>query len=107
MLGKQITAEELHVLIESGLSTDSVVIDVRTKEECARGMIAGAKNIPVDEIMERKAELLPYKKVYLYCLSGSRSELASASLGASNIPVELYSLTSGILAWRKGGYPLV
>lgn len=107
MLGKQITAEELNTLITTGLPADAVVVDVRTAAECSRGKIAGAKNIPVDEIVGRQGELTPYKKVYLYCLSGGRSELASASLGATGFAGELYSLTSGLLAWRKNGYLLV
>jgi len=50
--------------------------------------------------------LRPYKKIYLYCLSGGRSQLASAQLGASDIKGELVNLESGILGWRKQGYTL-
>ncbi len=107
MIGKQISAEELGKIISSGLPPDSVVIDVRTEPEVARGKISGAINIPVDKIMSETNRLLPYKKIYLYCWSGGRSDLAAAQLSTLNLPIEIYSLTSGLLAWRKAGLPLV
>jgi rhodanese-related sulfurtransferase len=105
MIGQQITAEDLHAILEQGL-TESILIDVRTPEEFSRGAIVGAKNIPVDQIMNSLDILRPYKKIYLYCLSGGRSQLASAQLGASDIKGELVNLESGILGWRKQGYTL-
>lgn len=105
MIGKQITAEELHSLLEQDFR-DSILIDVRTTDEFSRGAIAGAKNIPVDQIMNSADILRPYKKIYLYCLSGGRSQLASAQLGASDLKGEINNLESGILGWRKQGYSL-
>lgn len=105
MIGKQISAEELHNLLNQSLA-ESILVDVRTPEEFAKGAIAGAVNIPVDQIMQSLDKLRPYKRIYLYCLSGGRSQLATAQLAASDIKGELFGLTSGLLAWRKQGYPL-
>lgn len=105
MTGKQISAEELYVLMNQGIP-ESIIVDVRTPAEFAKGAIAGAKNIPVDEIMNQVDALREYKKIYLYCLSGGRSQLALAQLAAAGLTDELYSLSSGLLAWRKLGYPL-
>lgn len=105
MLGKQISAEELYTLMNQGMS-DSIIIDVRTPAEFAKGAIAGAKNMPVDEIMTQVDALRNYKKIYLYCLSGGRSQLALAQLASSGLTEDIFSLTSGLLAWRKLGYPL-
>ncbi len=107
MTGKQISAEELYVLVNQGVPTDMAVIDVRTPEEFAKGAIVGAKNIPVDQIVSQKDLLQNYKKIYFYCLSGSRSQLAIAQLVNAGLTDELYSLASGLLAWRKLGYRLV
>lgn len=103
MTGQQITAQELKARIDAGLP-DGILVDVRTEAEFAKGAIVGAKNIPVDRITVHADELKPYKHVYLYCLSGSRSELALLQLQASGVTGDLYSLTSGLLAWRAAGY---
>jgi len=104
---KQISAQELHTIITAGLPQGSAVVDVRTKEECDKGMIPGALHIPVDIIAQNAHQLLPYNKVYIYCLSGGRSQLASAHLAAAGFAGEILNLTSGLLAWRKEGYALV
>ena len=103
---QHISAEELNSIISAGLPADSTLIDVRTPAECSRGMISGAKNIPIDQILGQKESLSKFKKVYLYCLSGSRSDLVAETFSAQSFPGELYSLTSGLLAWRKKGYEL-
>ncbi|MDL2324466.1 FAD-dependent oxidoreductase [Ruminococcaceae bacterium OttesenSCG-928-A16] len=59
---------------------DFQFIDARTPAEYARGHIGNAKNIPVDELRERLGELDKTKPVYLYCLSGQRSYLATRIL---------------------------
>ncbi|MCX6780581.1 MAG: rhodanese-like domain-containing protein [Candidatus Magasanikbacteria bacterium] len=107
MTGVQISAQELHTLIEQGLPSDSLILDVRTPEEFSKGAIPGAKNIPVDELTGQVETLRSYKKIYSYCLSGGRSQIAVALLASSGIDAELYNVTSGILAWRKEGYTLV
>jgi len=107
MLGKQISAEELHELISHGVPEDSLIVDVRTPAEFEKGAIVGAKNIPIDTIANQLEVLRPYKKIYLYCLSGGRSQLALAQLESSGLSAELYNITSGMLAWRKQGYAVV
>lgn len=102
----EISAQELHALLDTDMS-DSIVVDVRTPEEFAKGAIVGAKNIPVDQIFANIDALRPYRKIYLYCLSGGRSQIALATLVSAKLDAELYSLTSGILAWRGAGYLLV
>lgn len=105
MIGNQITAEQLHTALEQK-TLDGIIIDVRSPAEFSKGAIAGAINIPVDQITQHTDLLQPHKKIYLYCLSGGRSELALAQLTNLGLSVELYNLTSGLLAWRKNGYPL-
>lgn len=105
MTGKQISAEELYALMNQEMP-DSIIVDVRSPAEFAKGAIMGAKNMPVDEIMTQVDVLRSYKKIYLYCLSGGRSQLSLAQLSASGLTDQLYSLTSGLLAWRKLGFPL-
>jgi rhodanese-related sulfurtransferase len=60
----------------------------------------------VSDIMARKNELENYKNIYLYCLSGSRSELALLQLQSAGLKANIASLTSGLLAWRAGGFAM-
>lgn len=103
MIGKQISAEDFHSLLKDGLK-DSLLVDVRTPDEFGRGAIADAINLPLDDILNQIEKLKQYKTVYLYCLSGGRSELALAQLAQKDLPCELVNITGGILAWRGKGY---
>ena len=53
------------------------LVDVRTPEEYALGSIAGAVNIPLDDIRERMAEIPSDRPVWLFCGVGLRGYLAS------------------------------
>jgi len=106
MIIKQISASDLHALLEQDM-TDSAIVDVRTNEEFKKGAIVGAINVPVDKLSLHLDRLRDYKKIYLYCLSGGRSEFAATQLSTLGLTAEIYNLTSGLLAWRKQGYPLV
>ncbi|PJE62686.1 rhodanese-like domain-containing protein [Candidatus Roizmanbacteria bacterium CG10_big_fil_rev_8_21_14_0_10_39_6] len=85
---------------------DISIIDVRTPQEFSKGNIPGSINIPVEQI--EKVESIftdKSKRIYVYCLSGSRSVYAVSSmmkLEYSNV----LDMKSGLLAWRSSGYPL-
>ena len=101
----QISAEEVKAAIEHRQKI--VLLDVRTEGECARGVIVGAINLPVDQVIAKVEGVVPDKEVtvYVYCLSGSRSVYAVAAmigLGYQHV----YSMTSGLLSWRAKGYSL-
>ena len=56
------------------------LLDVRTREEFARGAIAEAINIPVDELRSRLDELPRERKIAAYCHVGQRGYLATRIL---------------------------
>ena len=56
------------------------LLDTRTVGEYRRGHIEGFKNIPVDELRERLAEVEKGKPVFVICQSGLRSYIASRIL---------------------------
>lgn len=100
----QIDATEVKKAIDA--RKNFVLLDVRTPEEFAKGNIAGSVNLPVDQVQEKVVQTLPDKSkiMYVYCLSGSRSAQAVTDmikLGYSQV----YSMTSGLLAWRAKKYP--
>lgn len=80
------------------------LIDVRTPQEFAGGHIAGAVNIPVEEIAGRLGEVAQDQPVVVYCRSGNRSAQAAQILDqAGYAPV--YDL-GGIGAWQQAGFPV-
>jgi thioredoxin 1 len=102
----QITTEEVKKSLDA--KEDVALLDVRTVGEYSRGKIEGGINLPVDEVAYKIESLIPdkSKKIYVYCLSGSRSVHAVEAmikLGYSNVS----TVTSGLLAWRAKGYPVV
>jgi phage shock protein E len=100
-----VSAEECKHAIDTNQSI--VIVDVRTPQEYIRGNINGSINIPLDTISENILKIIPEKdkKIFVYCLSGSRSIHAveiMKKLGYTNV----FDVSHGLLAWRIQGYPL-
>lgn len=58
---------------------ESILLDVRTKEEYQESHIKGAQNIPYDSLNE-KTKLDKEKTIFVYCQSGKRSKIAYNTL---------------------------
>ena len=71
------------------------LLDVRTKTEIARGMIAGFINIPLDDLRDNLDKMTKDKPVYVHCHSGLRSYIACRILSGNGY--ECYNLAGG---WR-------
>lgn len=56
--------------------SDTMLIDVRTRDEFSFGSISGAVNIPLDELREHLSEIPMDKEVILFCAIGLRGYLA-------------------------------
>ncbi len=67
-------------------SGSAVLVDVRTQQEAAAGVISGAVHIPLEQLEDRLAELPAGKEVLLYCANGIRAEMAHQTLSARGIP---------------------
>ena len=63
-------------------AADIYWIDVRTAEEFNKGHVAGAINIPYEEIADTIPEVSQDRNapIYLYCRSGRRSGIAKTAL---------------------------
>ncbi|WP_285711382.1 rhodanese-like domain-containing protein [Erythrobacter oryzae] len=97
-----LTPEELAAKIAAG---NVRLIDVRTDEEVAEGVIPGAEHIALDRFDPAKLDLSDGREVVLYCRSGRRSGMAGEKLAAATgKPVE--HLEGGILAWQAAGQPV-
>jgi rhodanese-related sulfurtransferase len=70
-------------------NSNFTVVDVRSRDEFAGGNVAGSINIPLQEIVERAAELdAMIKPIIFCCLSGNRSGQAAAYFKAQGLECE-------------------
>jgi NADPH-dependent 2,4-dienoyl-CoA reductase/sulfur reductase-like enzyme/rhodanese-related sulfurtransferase len=72
-------------------------VDVRTREEFARGTLPGALNIPVDELRERASELA-CGDIVVYCQVGQRGHVASMLL--NELGFDAKNLDGGYRTWH-------
>lgn len=84
---------------------DAQIIDVRTDQEVAEGMIPNAIQINIleeDSFAAKVAKLDPEKPVLIYCRKGGRSAKAANYLQEQGF-VEIYDLDGGYTAWIDAG----
>jgi rhodanese-related sulfurtransferase len=55
---------------------DTLILDVRNRDELKEGMIAGALNVPDEEVLARLAEIPRDKRIVTHCSTGVRAEMA-------------------------------
>ena len=61
--------------IAASTSADTLIIDVRNREQANSGMIKGAKVIPDMEILDRLADIPKDKQIIAYCNTGIQAEM--------------------------------
>jgi rhodanese-related sulfurtransferase len=83
---------------------DFLLIDVRTPEEFASGHLAGAVNIPVDQLEARLSEVSDDRPIVVYCRSGNRSHTASLILEDAGYSSGIYDIDGGVIAWSAAGF---
>ncbi len=78
------------------------LIDVRTEEECAQGMLVSAQQIDFNaaDFEQKLAQLDRSREVFIYCKAGGRS--AKASKIAEKLGFRaVYEMEGGYDAWMK------
>ena len=95
---KDINGSELRELVEG--NDNAVLIDVRTPEECATGMIPGAQNIDLmgPSFMDEIMKLDKNKDYFMICRSGGRSATACGAMSQNGF-TSLYNLNGGMMFW--------
>jgi rhodanese-related sulfurtransferase len=81
------------------------LIDVRSDQEVLRGVIQGARHIPLHLLPSRYQEIARDRPVVFYCQSGARSMQAGQFLTARGWP-EVYNLSGGVQGWLRNGLPM-
>lgn len=80
------------------LSSETILIDVRTTDEYSLGSIPGAINIPVDELRSRLSELPKNKPIVVTCAIGLRGYLAYRILAQHGYK-DIRNLSGGYKTW--------
>jgi thioredoxin len=83
------------------------LLDVRTKDEYAKGHLANSMHADWNDKNEfrRRTEFLDKSApVYVYCLSGGRSHAAAEALRKNGYSV--YELKGGLTAWKGASLPV-
>ena len=97
-------AVQARALQQSG----ALFVDVRTDEEWAAGHLKMALHLPLDQVGEKAASLLPdkTKAIVVYCRSGARAQKAAEILRGLGY-AKVTAMTGGYDDLKAAGYPVV
>ena len=95
-LWREASPDEGQAMVAAG---DVRVLDVRTPQETARGILPGAILLPVQMLEERWKEIpKDGRRTLVYCAGGERSAAACEFLSRQGYE-NLYNLAGGFLSW--------
>ncbi|MDB9813029.1 rhodanese-like domain-containing protein [Gammaproteobacteria bacterium] len=103
--GNRVDCQQLTKLVNK---ESACLIDVRPRQEFEDGTIAGAINMPFEEVDLRHDELLKMKDlpIVLICAMGRNAGLAGEKLQKHGYS-ETHVLRGGLATWQQDGLPLV
>ncbi|MFX4262345.1 MBL fold metallo-hydrolase [Pelotomaculum propionicicum] len=96
-----ISGGELNEICKS--ARDTVILDVRSKDEFGAGHIDGAVNIPAPELRTRHTELDKDSPIAVVCTTGIRSGIACSILKTKGFK-KVYNVTGGMTGYNAAGY---
>jgi sulfur dioxygenase len=100
-----ISMDDLHQIWQQ-LPEDTLIVDNRTPEEFASGHVPGSCNMPMGTENEHLNTLKRFKKVYIHCRSGRRSQTVFTNLNLLGIEHLACVCHSGMPDWIKAGYEI-
>ncbi len=85
---------------------NAIVLDVRTPGEFEGGHLQNALNIDWNSrnFTQEVSKLNKSNPLFVYCLSGGRSQSAAAQLRSDGFK-QVYEMQGGMMKWRAGGLP--
>ena len=81
------------------------LVDVRSLNEMAQGMLPGAEAMPMHLVPLRVDTFREAQKTVFYCRTGARSAQVCAFLQQQGID-QVINLRGGIVDWHRQGLPL-
>jgi rhodanese-related sulfurtransferase len=106
IITKNVSVAEFNELIKG--RADAIILDVRTPNEVAQGIIKNANTIDFyNKNFKTEVDKLDKSKpVLIYCRSGRRSGIAMSTLRELGFS-EVYNLQGGIIEWGQAGLEIV
>lgn len=98
-----LTPEDLHTRVKAGVET--FILDVREHNEWEQGFIAGARHVPMNEVLDNLSELPLDTPIAITCAGGQRSSLIASRLMANGF-TQLFNVTGGMKAWAAARLPV-
>ena len=102
---EHISADELHNRATT-LSSDDLILDVRSPSEFNEGHIEGAQNTPHEEVTSEVDSLKSYKTVYVHCKMGGRAKMAAEALQGAGLENIVCVSDGGMQRWTEMGWPV-
>ena len=101
--GKRASPQQVVQMINRG---KTVLVDVRTPEEFAKGHLRDAKNIPLADFGTRIVELdkSKSKSIVVVCQTGARVDQAIRMLTGAGFS-DVVGLDGGVAAWQAANLP--
>lgn len=89
------------------MNQHALVLDLRPAEAFAAGHLAGARNLPPEQLPRAGETLKKYKEkpVVVYCDTGVRGSAAVRQLARQGF-TKVVNLRGGLAAWRAENLPL-
>jgi rhodanese-related sulfurtransferase len=82
--------------IAAATPADTLILDVRSRDEGSAGMIKGALLVPDEEVLDRLAEIPKDKKIVTHCSTGVRAEMAYHKLKEKGYNVSFLNATVAV-----------
>lgn len=99
----EMTSQDLAKLLAEAPESIQLV-DVRTPQEMAQGVIQGAELVPLHLVPLKADEWASdARPMVIYCRSGARSAQACAFLAARGTGRQFINLRGGIVDWARQG----
>lgn len=106
---KALSAEIPAAEVLAGIDAKSapLILDVRTPAEYDGGHVPGARNISIDELAQRLAEIEDHRdqEIVVYCERGPRAGKAAGLLAEAGFD-SVRHLAGDMSGWRAAGLPI-
>ena len=83
-MSEKISMTELYEILKK-LKEKEIILDVRGRDEFGASHVPGSQNIPYDEVDQHLDELKQWDKIFVYCRSGGRAQIACQVLEKLNL----------------------
>lgn len=97
---KQLHPIGLKEWLDDNARTSPLLLDVRESWEFRHCHIDGSRQMPLSQVAERLAELVPEQEIVMICHLGVRSYRAGLILEQAGF-VNVYNLQGGVEAWAR------